>query len=390
MRRKCRWMSHAGAAMLAIGLALGAAPARAAEPAVIDAFVPHVSTLAVNAGEVVPLHVHRRVMLTAARRIAVKDRVVLFVHGATVPSVAAFDFNHKTYSWMAFLARAGFDVWSVDLSGYGTSFRPMMDDPCNTGPAQQKLLQGHPLKDECVPNYPHQFKTVQNDWDEIDTVVDHIRKATNQARISLVGWSAGGPRVGGYVAARGEKINRVMLYAPSAVTPDYKVPAEPPAGAPIALQTRSDLEVKRWDPDVRCQGQLEPGVRDALWPQIMKWDRIGAQWGPRKDGVSEGVMRGPSFALGWSPEQAARIKAPLLVMVGEYDVPERRRTVYDAAGSASKVFAKVACGSHFMLWEKQHGVLHQASLEWLRDGKLQGATSGVFDVAANGKYAKVK
>ena len=47
---------------------------------------------------------------------------------------------------------------------------------------------------------------------------------------------------------------------------------------------------------MRCQGQLEPGVRDALWPQIMKWDRIGAQCGPRKDGVSEGVMRGPSFA----------------------------------------------------------------------------------------------
>ena len=372
--------------------------ALAAEPVASDVFVTHVSTLAVNTGEIVPLHVHRRNLAVAPRRIAMKDRVVLFVHGATVPSVAAFDFDHKTYSWMAYLARAGFDVWSVDLSGYGTSFRPMMDDPCNTRADQQSLLEGRTLKQSCAPNYPHQFKTVRNDWDEIDTFVDYIRKATGQPRLSIVGWSAGGPRVGGYVAQKPEKINRVMLYAPSAVNADYVVPDQPPAGVPTALQSRADLEQKRWDPDIRCPDQLDASVRDALWPQIMRWDHIGAQWGGKARGDTgkgastppEGVMRGPTFSLGWQPALAAKIKAPLLVMVGEYDVPQMRRTVYDAAGSTSKVFAKVACGSHFMLWEKQHVVLHQASLEWLRDGKLQGATKGVFDVDRAGKYAKAR
>jgi len=41
-------------------------------------------------------------------------------------------------------------------------------------------------------------------------------------------------------------------------------------------QTREDFEKKRWDPDVRCEGQVEPGVRDAVWTEIMKWDKVGS------------------------------------------------------------------------------------------------------------------
>jgi hypothetical protein len=37
-------------------------------------------------------------------------RVVLFVHGATVPSVPDFDLDHKSYNWMEYLARAGFNT----------------------------------------------------------------------------------------------------------------------------------------------------------------------------------------------------------------------------------------------------------------------------------------
>src|SRR2546428_8878167 len=66
------------------------------------------------------------------------DRVVLFVHGAGTPAEVAFDVAYQDYSWMAYLARAGFDVFSMDTTGYGRSTRPApMNDPCNLAKDRQ-------------------------------------------------------------------------------------------------------------------------------------------------------------------------------------------------------------------------------------------------------------
>jgi hypothetical protein len=56
-----------------------------------------------------------------------------------------------------------------------------------------------------------------------------------------------------------------------------------------AWQTREDFEKKRWDPDVRCEGQVEPGVRDAVWTEIMKWDKAPPEGESRR--VSGGGRR---------------------------------------------------------------------------------------------------
>ena len=65
---------------------------------------------------------------TALRGASVADRVVLFVHGAGTPAEVAFDVPYQDYSWMAYLARAGFDVFSMDMTGYGRSTRPAADE----------------------------------------------------------------------------------------------------------------------------------------------------------------------------------------------------------------------------------------------------------------------
>lgn len=348
-----------------------------------DQFVPHVSTLPAIAGQKVGLFVRQK----AAAGIAegqrdMTGRVVLFVHGATVPGVPDYDLDHRTYNWMAFLARAGFNVYTMDVSGYGGSPRPMMDDPCNANPKQQSLLQGRPLKTACAPNYPYEFSTIRDDWAEMDTVVDHLRKSNRVERIHMIGWSAGGPRVGGYVAQHPAKIDRVMLYAPSP-TLAGPIPDRPAGGFPLTLQTREDFE-KRWDPDVRCPGQLDPSVRDVLWRSIMEWDRVGASWHS-----SEGVMRGRNATrFGWTQDLASKVVAPTLVMVGEFDRLSERRTVYEQVGSKDKVFVNVSCASHFMLWEKQHRALQDASLEWLRDGRLQGMTRGEVRVDPDGRFIR--
>jgi len=139
-----------------------------------DHFVPHVSTLQPIKGQKVGLFV--RQVSQAAQDGDMKGRVVLFVHGATVPSVPDFALEYKDYNWMEYLARAGFNTYTMDLSGYGGSPRPMMDDPCNVNPKQQNLITGKPLKANCAANHPFEFNTIRDDWAEMDAVVDHLRK----------------------------------------------------------------------------------------------------------------------------------------------------------------------------------------------------------------------
>ncbi|MGH6982396.1 MAG: alpha/beta hydrolase, partial [Stellaceae bacterium] len=60
------------------------------------------------------------------------ERTVLFVHGATYPADTSFDLVLGGFSWMDYIAERGFDVWLVDLPGYGKSTRPpQMDEPAD-------------------------------------------------------------------------------------------------------------------------------------------------------------------------------------------------------------------------------------------------------------------
>jgi len=349
----------------------------------VDHFVPHVSTVPANAGQLVGIYVREKVDAQVARTLQKRGaagKVVLFVHGGTTPSVPVYSLDYKDYNWMDFLARAGFRTFAMDFSGYGSSPKPMMDDPCNVDPKQQATLVPRPLKGPCAPNYPRALNTINDDWNEIDSVVDYLRKLNRVAKIHIIGWSAGGPRAGGYAALHPEKIDRMVFYAPSAPTSG---PLQDRSAAfPISLQTRDDLEKKRWDPDVRCPGQVEPGVRDVLWQSIMQWDRVGASWGPE-----EGVMRARTVTrFGWTSEIAAKVKAPALVIVGEFDQPDDRRKVFEQISSNDKVFLHVACASHFMVWEKQHKVLHVASKEWLTTGRVKSLRRGEFKVDTEGNF----
>jgi alpha-beta hydrolase superfamily lysophospholipase len=49
------------------------------------------------------------------------ERTVLFVHGATYPAHTAFDLKLDGLSWMDYIAARGYDVYLLDIRGYGKS-----------------------------------------------------------------------------------------------------------------------------------------------------------------------------------------------------------------------------------------------------------------------------
>lgn len=89
---------------------------------------------------------------------------------------------------------------------------------------------------------------------------------------------------------------------------------------------------------------------------------------------------------GWNVEVASRIKAPALIIVGEFDgLLESNRLLYEALGSKRKVLIEVACASHFLVWENQHEILLETSEEWLRKGSINGHRTGTFWVDETGQ-----
>ena len=52
------------------------------------------------------------------------ERTLLFVHGATYPAHTSFDLKLDGMSWMDYVAARGYDVYLLDIRGYGKSTRP--------------------------------------------------------------------------------------------------------------------------------------------------------------------------------------------------------------------------------------------------------------------------
>ena len=331
----------------------------------VDHFVPHISTVAANAGQHVELYLRERV-LAATAAAGPERRAVLFVPGSATSAVPTFDLPFQDYSWMASLARAGLDTFALDPTGYGRSPRPTMDDPCNVNPAQQSLLVPNPLAAPCPVRYAFRLGTTQSDLDEIGAAVDYIRAHRGVDRVSLVGWSLGGHRAGLYAARNPAKVDRLVLLAPNYTrgNPSLPPPSNPQPGFPTALRDRSTQV--NW-PGVSCTGQVDPAVRDPLWASVLDNDRVGATWRP-----PEGVMRFPtSTQLQWNAAAAAAVAAPTLVVRGQLDTTIAPLTVtelHEDLGTSEKALVTVPCASHFMMWESGRHVLHDLSTRWLLDG----------------------
>src|SRR5215471_4656015 len=134
------------------------------------------SAVPMMSGQPAHLYVREVVQARTLRGAPAADRVALFVHGAGTPAEVSFDVPYQDYSWMAYLANAGFDVFAMDTTGYGRSTRPpAMNDPCNLSAAQQALFVPRLIPAPCPPPYPHQLTTIASDWNDIGAVVDYVR-----------------------------------------------------------------------------------------------------------------------------------------------------------------------------------------------------------------------
>ncbi|WP_455409990.1 alpha/beta fold hydrolase [Streptomyces hiroshimensis] len=379
-----------------------------ASPVLTDHHVPHVSTIPANKGETIELFVRERNGTPAGG----PRRPVLMLHGRSVPGLVGFDLQYKQYGWAEELAKAKFDVFIMELQGSGRSTRPMMDDPRNVSPAQQGLLSPNPNATPYTggPLYTSQLNNSQSDWDEVATVVDFILTTTGATELDLIGWSAAAQQLGPYAIKNPAKVRSLFLLAPifppkgraSAPGTDFDAPVALPVslpaaafGFPMTVSTKDGLEAA-WDRDLHCPKQREAGMVDVVWKAIMENDAVGINWGGTQAGQPTGLNRvRNSYWWGWNYTTVplhGRLgnDVPVCIVYGAHDstvntspdlgllyfsVPE----LYKAIPGPQKLMFRIACAGHQVPWEREAQLVHRMSEHWLKNGKIEGATTGSYD-----------
>ncbi|MGI4810426.1 MAG: alpha/beta hydrolase [Janthinobacterium lividum] len=272
------------------------------------------------------------------------ERTVIFVHGATYPASTAFDLELGGLSWMDYIAQRGFDVYLLDLPGYGRSTRPAaMDAPAD---------QGQPVE------------TTQQAVADYAAVADWVLARRHLSKFDAVGWSWGTTIAGGYAAAYPDKVNRLVLYAPVWV-PQQIVAAEPPKVGAYRLVT-AEAAKQRW-----LNGVPQDKQADLIPPGwFEQWQRATWATDPKSGGTSLRAPNGVTadiqgaWAAGKPTYDPGKITAPTLMIQAEWDhdtPPLRSQGLFPAlTHAASKQYVLLGEGTHTVLMEKNRMQLFAA------------------------------
>ncbi len=269
---------------------------------------------------------------------------VLFIHGATYGSSSTFDYEIEGESWMDKMAGEGFDVWCLDLLGYGESDRPA-------------AMAVAPDRNEPIVDTLHAVA-------EVDRAVDFILKDREIQQISLLGYSWGSAICGRYAGQFSGKVRRLVLsgalWVEKGETPQT---TKADLGAYRTVDAAS--MAKRW-----AIGLSQDEI-DALVPpaRVSRWCSDTVLVDPTGD--TSGLLRAPTGVLkdfmhfsatGQPWYEPSKILAPTQIVVGELDretTPQQGRKIFDQLGNVrEKRMTVIGQGTHSLLLEDHREALH--------------------------------
>ncbi len=221
------------------------------------------------------------------------SRTVLYIHGSTQPSETVFDLPVGKGSWADYIASHGYDVWLVDVRGYGGSTPP---------------------KDQSKP-----FATTKEAVEDLGVAIKHILSRRGIAKLQLIGWSWGTLIVGSYAAEQPQQVAGLILLAPP-----WLSSAGSKAPEAAWQEWTIDGSLKRLQTGVP-DGQAEkifPPESKKIWELALLVNQPAAkEHNPPRFRSPTGVVA--DGAQYWTVNKAiydpGKISAPALIIRGEWD-----------------------------------------------------------------------
>jgi pimeloyl-ACP methyl ester carboxylesterase len=277
------------------------------------------------------------------------ERTVLYVHGATYPASTAFDLKLDGLSWMEYIAARGYDVYLLDLRGYGKSVRPK--EMGEAAEASAPIVRG----DTAIK--------------DIASVVDFILARRGIPRLNLIGWSWGTTLMATYTSMNPSKVERLILYAPGWIrqTPSLVQTGPGPLGA--YRRVTREQAFARWMtgvPDAKKASLIPAGWFDAWADATFATDPEGKKTSPPSLRAPNGVVQDTAdyWAAGKAYYDPSKITVPTLLVQAEWDrdtPPYMAQTLFPLlVNSPGKRYVQLAEGTHTIIMEKNRMELFRA------------------------------
>jgi pimeloyl-ACP methyl ester carboxylesterase len=346
---------HGSVAALALALAASPAAAQAGPKLVMEEF-----TVPAKDDPGIKLYVRNKRPEAMTQFSA--EKTVVFVHGATYPAETAFDLQLGGQSWMDFIASRGFDVYLLDLRGYGKSTRPKeMSEPAEK-------------------NDP--IVTTEVARGDVGAVVDHVLQRRSISKANLIGWSWGTSIMASYTAENPGKVERLVLYAPQWIrTTPSLVQVQGKLGAYRTV--RREAAKDRWlsgVPEDKKADLIPAGWFEAWADATFASDPEGAAQNPPVLRAPNGVVKDglDYWSAGKAVYDPAKITAPTILLVGEWDrdtPPYMAQALFPLLTHApAKKLVMFGEGTHTIIMEKNRMQLFNEVQLFLEE-KLIGARS---------------
>lgn len=243
-------------------------------------------------------------------------KVILLVHGATWSSRCTFD-PVDGYSLMDTLADQGYDVWALDLHGYGHSGKTTRDWTESASAA-----------------------------DDVDAAADYIRALRWVEKIDVLGYDWGAQAAGMFAVKHAKKVHRLVLYGMR-----YNV---------VEKHTQPQEQYRN---NGMGNAMLKPEDGDLDVDFVRRRAQVCLQNDPQSP---NGAISDLSQQ---SPVDPTQVHAPTLLIMGEKDTEPKtlqdRLDFYRQLGSRTRFFEVIAGLGKYAAFEKNRARFETALVNFL-------------------------